>query len=1037
MALNIAKVLNIERKERGVVFLLLVQSIFLGIFAGALDVGANALFLDAYSAENMPKAFMISGVVGIVFTSTYALLQRKLPFRLFTVLNLLLVIVIVAALRAGYSLTDDPRLAFALLVMMGPVIIISMLGFWGTAGRYFTLREGKRLFGIIDTGSVVGMVLAFYAVPVLVRFNFKVYDTLLIGGVSVLAALIFQLIVLQRYKLPLVKDSGSEEIKERTGFFGIFRKRYTSLMAFFVMLSVITGFFVHYSFMWATQANYPDSRELTGFLGAFFGTMMIATVIIKSTLYGWLMKNYGLRVTLLISPALLLILTVIASLVGGIFGYAAEATSFTFFFLVIALSKLFNKSLKDAIESPSMKILYQSLDARERFDVQARIDGIVNEITAFSAGLFMAGLLLLSFVTVIHFSYLLIIVLLLWVFLGYQLNRAYRKTLNDTLSSARTYDSSPGKETARESGDITQSGMYTEILQLDPYAYHYASADSIEALLGHKDDRVRKITWKFISGKMFVCSEGLADQILTRETDPETKRIIDSYNSQMKLPGKKIEEAFRSLDKQVMRSALMQTLLEKDVEQQPHIITLLRDRDPGIRSAAIETAGKIRIRELGSYLVDYLGHRELYATTWSALVNLGDIILENLENSFHKSGVETRVKLRIVRAMAEIGGKRADNYLLNKIDYHQRNIREAAILGLYRNGFSPDERAKERIKSMIYEVAMTGARNIAAEAVIREHNPENGINEAIREERYNAEKLLFMLMGIAFDRNAIEHVQRSIEDEENTDTGFALELLNLIIDEDVFAYIEPYFDDLSAAEKIRRLQNEMPVEMLPYGDLLIDLVNRDSVYTGNYLRTCAIDAIRRDEEIKAGLYLAAQVFNPHPAISIFSREALLKSDPEIYRELDERLKLYGTKLESNKEGSSDTMRRQVLEVVENLKQWKVFENVDREMLFDLALNFMETNENDPSNPARVSFIRDRSDDGILADGLVISIAGHPEFSEHSVYITSDNEVEFYQADRDVFREILFDRPELLYACSQLFYNVEPGQLSKKKINRLI
>ncbi len=37
-----------------------------------------------------------------------------------------------------------------------------MLGFWGTAGRYFTLREGKRLFGVIDTGAVVGMILAFH-----------------------------------------------------------------------------------------------------------------------------------------------------------------------------------------------------------------------------------------------------------------------------------------------------------------------------------------------------------------------------------------------------------------------------------------------------------------------------------------------------------------------------------------------------------------------------------------------------------------------------------------------------------------------------------------------------------------------------------------------------------------------------------------------------------------------------------------------------------------------------------------------------------
>jgi len=48
---------------------------------------------------------------------------------------------------------------------------------------------------------------------------------------------------------------------------------------------------------------------------------------------------------------------------------------FTMFFLVISVSKLFAKSLQDSIVAPSMKILYQSLEAKIRYGVQARIDG--------------------------------------------------------------------------------------------------------------------------------------------------------------------------------------------------------------------------------------------------------------------------------------------------------------------------------------------------------------------------------------------------------------------------------------------------------------------------------------------------------------------------------------------------------------------------------------------------------------------------------------------------------------------------------------
>ena len=94
MALSISKALNIESNERGIVLLLLTQSVFIGIFAGALDVGANALFLEAFSADLMPQAFMISGAVGIIFTSLYTWFQKKIPFRVFTILNLLIALFI-------------------------------------------------------------------------------------------------------------------------------------------------------------------------------------------------------------------------------------------------------------------------------------------------------------------------------------------------------------------------------------------------------------------------------------------------------------------------------------------------------------------------------------------------------------------------------------------------------------------------------------------------------------------------------------------------------------------------------------------------------------------------------------------------------------------------------------------------------------------------------------------------------------------------------------------------------------------------------
>ena len=70
------KVLNIEKEEASSVSLFLIQSIFLGIFYGAFDVGAHALFLSVYPASMIPKAYVISGIAGIILTSLYARIQN-------------------------------------------------------------------------------------------------------------------------------------------------------------------------------------------------------------------------------------------------------------------------------------------------------------------------------------------------------------------------------------------------------------------------------------------------------------------------------------------------------------------------------------------------------------------------------------------------------------------------------------------------------------------------------------------------------------------------------------------------------------------------------------------------------------------------------------------------------------------------------------------------------------------------------------------------------------------------------------------------
>jgi len=316
MARGIYKAMNIKAGEGASVMLLIFQSVFLGIFYGTFDISASALFLEVFPADMIPKAFLVSGVVGIIMTSIYTWLQSRMRFSLLAVFNLFVVVVLTIMLRFGFTLTQNDRLVFVLFVMMGPINIIALLGFWGTVSRIFTLRQGKRLFGLIDSGQIIGIILSSYAIPVLLSFQFETRDLLYISAISVSVALLVQIIISNRFALDKKVEAEQQAVATDNRFFSLFRSRYISLMSIFVILLVSATIFVHYSFLSVTKENYPDPIGLAAFLGYFNGTLMIFSILIKTFVYGRLMKTWGLKVALAISPILILVFTIIAAVIG-------------------------------------------------------------------------------------------------------------------------------------------------------------------------------------------------------------------------------------------------------------------------------------------------------------------------------------------------------------------------------------------------------------------------------------------------------------------------------------------------------------------------------------------------------------------------------------------------------------------------------------------------------------------------------------------------------------------------------------------------
>jgi ATP/ADP translocase len=327
---------------------------------------------------------------------------------------------------------------FLAFIFLGPLNIIAILAFWGTVSRLFNLRQGKRLFGIIDTGQILGIIISSFAIPLILAKMHGTHNLFLICGISIIGAMFIEIVISRTYKLDgnLNNSETTPEIKvehEQVKLKTFLKNPYLRYMALFVAFSMFTAFFVQFSFLVVTNEKYPLEDDLAKYLGFFTGSMMIFTLLIKTFVYSKLLKTYGLQISLLLSSALIALFTGIAILAGIISGYTVDASGFLFFFLLISLSKLFNKTLKDALEGPSFKLLYQSLNKKIRFDVQAKVDGTVNEVSALLSGIFLSSLGLLAFVKLIHYSVALFIILLGWVYITIRLYREYRNSLEMAL----------------------------------------------------------------------------------------------------------------------------------------------------------------------------------------------------------------------------------------------------------------------------------------------------------------------------------------------------------------------------------------------------------------------------------------------------------------------------------------------------------------------------------------------------------------------------------------------------------------------------
>ncbi len=898
MKRNVLGFLGVKPDEQVQVILMLGTGFFIGIFLATYQVTAESLFLNKLS-DQLNKAFLASGLLGIFTTALFSYFQNRIRFIALSIFSIVIIIASTLGLYYFYHFGVEEikdRTLFLMYCLIGPITAVLLLCYWGIFGRLFNFKQSKRIIGWIDTGQLIAIVVANFLIPLTSGLFRDTADYLLVCAVSILGTLICLIII--SVKFDLARVSTDANVREETKFTKIFKDRYVVLLSLFLITSMVTFIFNQFTFQTLLNKQYPDQRDLTNFLAYFNGAIYALSLLMQVYVNDKIMSTYGIRISLFILPAVVAIMAFGSVISGSIFGFSLEDNpqTFIYFFLFVALTRLFNSMLRDSLENPVYKLLFIPLDSRYRFSIQAKVEGVVNESGRLIAGAFIFLFALIPFFTLLWIPVIVLGLLILYFLVSNGLYAEYKNKIRSKLENTGSHQ------------DVLEVGYSRIVSRLEEYlGYPKASraifsfkllekinpaqaAVWVNTLMKSEDERAREYAQKRMNEiKGLSVSENYVIRMAPGRSNSDNKNILSKsdldllLNSGGDIQKTRIQRLARSqypTDRHYAAELLLHTTTLENVS---FLIELLNDNDTQVRLVAIKTAVKKYNNEVISSLIENLGNSLYSNAAVNALTQIGQPAVQLLDNSFYRSGQSSQVMIRIVQIIGSIGGARAKDFLWNKIDYPNKVITSQILLALGNSGFKAGLAQVSRIKYAIESDVADITWNVGAIEEIGNYPGSLVVRQALEREVQNDIEHIYMLLAMLYDTRSIQLVKESIESGTAEGVTYAIELLDVFLSEQLKQQVIPVLDDVSNSEKINRLEVFYPRVPLDEKLVLKFLINRDFTQSNRWTKACVLHQIGILKIEDFTLDLISQLFNPDQLIRETAAWALYQINPELYQ----------------------------------------------------------------------------------------------------------------------------------------------------------
>jgi len=277
-----------------------------------LETARDALFLSKLPPNRLTIVYAILAVLSLVVGAASIRLAKRFGRQAALVLSLLVCAYVIVLL---YLRPVTPVSVFVLYVASGVMGTILMLQFWMFAGDLFSVAQGKRLFGPIGAGGVLGAAVGAGVAALVVR-TLPIGVLLLAGaGLFVCAAAAVASAAVPDSAGARAIAKGPSELAWMRDLGTLRRGRYVPLVALVTALGTATVLMADYLFK-SSAAELVPASSLGSFFAIFYASTNAVALVVQLFFTGAIVRRLGVTGALLVLPLLLAFGGIGAALVG-------------------------------------------------------------------------------------------------------------------------------------------------------------------------------------------------------------------------------------------------------------------------------------------------------------------------------------------------------------------------------------------------------------------------------------------------------------------------------------------------------------------------------------------------------------------------------------------------------------------------------------------------------------------------------------------------------------------------------------------------